>query len=183
MPKNRHPHTPPPPGPFEYRFAPSVSAIRLARQVLAGWLELQPGADRVAVDDLVVVCSELVTNAVRHSRHDDAMVSVRAAVDDDGVVLEVEDPGPGFAWPTDRVLADIGVADEGGRGLLIAQALTDVLEVRAAQGAGTVVRCVKLGVLREDRHADAAPAHVDVAAARHDREDRDTASAGAAAGG
>jgi hypothetical protein len=81
------------------------------------------------------------------------------------------------------VLADIGVADEGGRGLLIAQALTDVLEVRAAQGAGTVVRCFKLGVLREDRHPDAAPAHVDVAAARRDREDRDTASAGAAAGG
>ena len=144
------PRCTPPPGPFEYRFAPSLSTIRLARHVLADWLELQPGVDTVALEDLLVVCSELVTNAIRHGEGDDrvASVAVRAkVVDEDSVQLEVEDAGHGFSWPSGRGLGDLGAADERGRGLLIVEALTDDHGV-STDDARNIVRCVKHGVMR-----------------------------------
>jgi anti-sigma regulatory factor (Ser/Thr protein kinase) len=145
-----HTHTPPPPGPFEFRFTPGVSAIRLSRQVLAGWLELQPGIDKIASEDLIIVCSELVTNAIRHAEGGAAgpSVAVRAAVDDDSVVLEVEDAGQGFPWPNRRGFGDVGLTDEQGRGLLIVDALTDDIGV-VTTDVGTVVRCVKHGVIHD----------------------------------
>ena len=150
-------HAPPPniapePGPFEYRFLPSFSNIRLARQVLAGWLEVLPGADADAIDDLLVVCSELVTNAVVHAPTGDddapaATIALRAETSGDGVVLEVEDPGGGFTWPVAHVMSDVLASDEHGRGLFIVEALTDRLGVVQRDDHGTVVRCVRFGVL------------------------------------
>ena len=137
------------PGPFEYRFAPSFSNIRLARHVLANWLELQPGADVDAIDDLLVACSELVTNAIVHlaEREPSSTISLRADVDGDNVVLEVEDPGGGFTWPVSHEMRDVLDSDEHGRGLFIVEALTDRLGVVRSGAAGTIVRCVKFGVL------------------------------------
>lgn len=126
-------------GPIEYRFAPSLPAIRLARHILANWLELQPGVDVDGIDDLLVACSELVTNAVRHAVGD--VVSLRVLADGDSVVLEIEDDGDGFAWPAWNI-ADVGDDDEHGRGLFIVEALTDEVEVVTSRGR-TVVRCRK----------------------------------------
>lgn len=135
-------------GPIEYRFAPSRRAIRLARHVLAGWLELQPGVDVDAIDDLLIACSELVTNAVDHATGPSASVLVRARIEGDAVCLEIEDDGDGFAWPVGRGMADVLGDDEHGRGLFIVEALTDVVEVVARRGR-TIVRCSKHGVLRQ----------------------------------
>ena len=54
-------------GPITYTFSPTLPAIRLARHVLANWLELLPGVDVDGIDDLLIAGSELVTNAVRHA--------------------------------------------------------------------------------------------------------------------
>jgi anti-sigma regulatory factor (Ser/Thr protein kinase) len=136
------------PGPFEYRFAPSTANIRLARHVLANWLELLPGVDVDAIDDLLVVCSELVTNAVVHAPDRTHTIALRASTEGDSVVLEVEDQGAGFAWPVAHELRDVLDDEEHGRGLFIVEALTDRLGVLKTDADRTVVRCVKLGVLR-----------------------------------
>ena len=140
------------PGPFEYRFAPSFSNIRLARHVLANWLELLPGADVDAIDDLLVACSELVTNAIVHTTQPGpaTTISLRAGTEGDSVVLEVEDPGGGFAWPVTHVMSDVLDSDEHGRGLFIVEALTDRLGVVQCDDEGTIVRCVKFGVLHHE---------------------------------
>lgn len=148
-------HPPPPrqrqdPGPFEHRFTPSFSNIRPARRLLGQWLAALPGADPDAIDDLLVVCSELVTNAVVHAADPElssATIALRADTNGDSVVLEVEDPGSGFAWPVAHVMGDVPDSEEHGRGLFIVEALTDRLGVVQRDDHGTVVRCVKFGVL------------------------------------
>lgn len=139
---------PPSLGPIEYRFAPSLPAIRLARHVLANWLELQPGVDVDAIDDLLVACSELVTNAVRHATGANAEVCLRVLAAGDAIVLEIEDDGDGFAWPVGRVMADVLADDEHGRGLFIVESLTDDLEVVTSRGR-TIVRCRKRAMLHQ----------------------------------
>ena len=158
------PRQDPAPGPFEYRFTRSLSNIRLARHALAGWLELQPGVDADAIDDLLVVCSELVTNAVLHAPGPEASataIALRAETNGDSVVLEVEDPGGGFSWPVAHVMSDVRESEEHGRGLFIVEALTDRLGVVQGHGedSGTVVRCVKFGVLGHHRASETVDDH------------------------
>ena len=140
-------HQPLDPGPFEYRFAPSVTNIRLSRHVLANWLEVLPGVDVDAIDDLLVVCSELVTNAVLHTPGVPDAICLRAHADGDSIVLEVEDQGRGFVWPVAHVMSDVHDHEEHGRGLFIVEALTDRLGVVKTDAERTVVRCIKFGVL------------------------------------
>lgn len=125
---------------------PTPAAIRLSRHVLASWLQLQPMVDVDGVDDLLVACSELVTNAVSHASGADGSVSLRASVEGDGIRLEVEDDGVGFAWnPTGTVL-DVDPDDEHGRGLFIVETLTDTLDVRV-EADRTIVSAFKGGML------------------------------------
>jgi anti-sigma regulatory factor (Ser/Thr protein kinase) len=138
------------PGAFEYRFSPRVANIRLSRHVLANWLEMQPGVDPDAIDDLLVVCSELVTNAILHAPGHPEHLCLRAETDGDAVVLEVEDRGRGFAWPVSHALSDVLADEEHGRGLFIVEALTDRLGVLKTNDDRTIVRCVKFDVLRHD---------------------------------
>ena len=90
----------------------SVSEVRaFARDALAG-LDL-------AVDDVVLCVSELVTNAIRHSTPHEGTFHLDILVDRDKLRIECHDSGA--KRPT--LLAASG-ADEGGRGLLLVQALT-----------------------------------------------------------
>jgi len=140
-------------GPFEYRFAPTLTSVRLARHVFANWVELLPGVVVDAIDDLLIACSELVTNAVRHGDCTAATVILRGAVDGNNVVLEVEDSGDGFAWPVAHGIEDVVVHDENGRGLFIVEALTDEMQVLSSEGR-TVVRCVKHDMLRQEETSE-----------------------------
>jgi serine/threonine-protein kinase RsbW len=155
---SQHPNPPSPTtlgvvGPFEYRVAPSAASIRLARHALGHWLHLQPGADLDAVDDLLIACSELFTNAVEHACGADSMVAVRGRIEGTSVVLEIENDGPGFVRPPERRMIDVPDDDEHGRGLFIVDVLTDRVEVEAA-GGHTIVRCVKDRVIRQPASHD-----------------------------
>ncbi|HEX2849570.1 MAG TPA: ATP-binding protein [Acidimicrobiales bacterium] len=141
-----------PPAAFEYRFAPSTAAIRLARYALADWLAVQHHPSDDAVDDLLIACSELCTNAVLHAATGGDIV-VRGSVDGDAVVLEVEDGGAGMAWPRTGSIADVVDDEEHGRGLFIVAALTDDLSM-ASDGPKTVVTCRREAVLSRPATAD-----------------------------
>jgi anti-sigma regulatory factor (Ser/Thr protein kinase) len=90
----------------------SVSEVRaFTRDALAG-LDL-------AVDDVVLCVSELVTNAVRHTTPHEGTFHLDILVDRGKLRIECHDSGgkkPTLLTPSD--------ADEGGRGLLLVQALT-----------------------------------------------------------
>ena len=99
----------------------SVSeARRFARDVLADW-----GLDEL-LDDVVLLTSELVTNAVRHACGPCALV---VSFDGDTVELAVEDGDPQV--PVARVVQGL---EETGRGFLLVGALADAWGVRAVAG-------------------------------------------------
>ena len=148
-----------------HRFPAELPAIAVARRAQTEWLaglDLGPLRTR-RLEDLLVVCSELVTNAVHHAPagHDQPVV-LRAEVDGADLCLEVEDGGDGFTWPADdRRAADVPAGEERGRGLLIVAALTDDLVVRRTDDGRNVVRCVTKDLVtaggRPPRSPGAAP--------------------------
>lgn len=80
----------------------------------------------LAVDDIVLCVSELVTNSVRHSTPHEGTIRLDILVDRDKLRIECHDSGgnkPTLLTPSD--------ADEGGRGLLLVQALTSRWGVRS----------------------------------------------------
>jgi anti-sigma regulatory factor (Ser/Thr protein kinase) len=74
-------------------------------------------AARPAADDVVLVVSELVTNAVRA---DADVIDLSLTVEDDRVEVEISDDAGG--WPT---LRQVGWEDPSGRGLAIVDELAD----------------------------------------------------------
>jgi anti-sigma regulatory factor (Ser/Thr protein kinase) len=104
----------------------SVSEVRaFTRDTLAG-LDL-------AVDDVVLCVSELVTNAVRHSTPHEGTFHLDILVDRDKLRVDCHDSGgkkPTLLTPSD--------ADEGGRGLLLVQALAS----RWGVGSSPLGKCV-----------------------------------------
>jgi serine/threonine-protein kinase RsbW len=132
----------PAPAPFEYRFTPHAAAISLARNLLGDWLAQVP-VEPADSQDLILVASELCTNAVRHSTHEGRVV-LRAEADGTDVVLEVEDDGGDLATQPASEPPDPGA--EAGRGLFLVDALTDELST-TSDGAHSVVRCRKRAVI------------------------------------
>ena len=131
--------------PFEYRFSPVTATIPLGRHLLADWL------DHLAVDDaeradLLLVASELCSNAVRHASGTPGALALRAWAEDDAVIVEVADDGSGFKLET-RYEDELPDPDaEQGRGLYVVESLSDEVTVRR-EGEVTVVRAVRRAVL------------------------------------
>src|SRR5690349_9897916 len=72
-------------------------------------------------EDVTLVISELVTNAVRHARAADAeTVVIRLAASHDRIRIEVSDRGSGFS---PAAIARPSREDDGGRGLFIVDAI------------------------------------------------------------
>ncbi len=130
-------------GAFEYRFSPSVVAVPLTRHLFADWLE-HLTLDESEVGDLLLVASELCSNAVRHASGQPGALALRAWADADALVIEVEDDGPGMELS--RRIEDPDLDAEQGRGLYVVRALIDDLSVRR-DGERTVVRAVRRAVL------------------------------------
>jgi anti-sigma regulatory factor (Ser/Thr protein kinase) len=105
-----------PQGPGQARRAVAECAARL-------------GLDEV-VDDLLLVVSELVTNAVRHGT---PPVRLEVLADDDVVRVAVEDGDPGLPQPR-----AVGDEAEGGRGMLLIDLLTHEHGVREQPPGKTV---------------------------------------------
>lgn len=133
-------------GPLEYRFSPSLATVPLARHLFADWLELLR-VDDTERADLLLVASELCANAVRHASGAPGALTLRAWADRDAVVVEVEDDGGGFDWEPGHADDERPDPDlEQGRGLYLAEALTDGVEVVHDEGR-TTVRAVKRALL------------------------------------
>jgi serine/threonine-protein kinase RsbW len=131
--------------PFEYRFSPSPATIPLARHLFADWLQYL-AVDDAERSDLLLVVSELCSNAVRHASGAPGALALRAWAEGDAVVVEVEDDGAGFEL-VDRHGDDLpDPSAEQGRGLYVVEALTDDMSVRR-HADHTVVRAVRRAVL------------------------------------
>ena len=133
----------PPLGAFEYRFSPSLATVPLARHLLGDWLE-HLSLDDAERADLLLVASELVSNAVRHGSGAPGALAMRAWADADALVVEVEDDGAGMEL--DHRPEDPDLDAEQGRGLYVVRALTDDLTV-SRTGERTVVRAVRRAIL------------------------------------
>jgi serine phosphatase RsbU (regulator of sigma subunit)/anti-sigma regulatory factor (Ser/Thr protein kinase) len=101
--------------------ASGAAARRFVQRTLAG-----VGADQDRVDTLVLLCSELVTNAVLHAA---APSEVRLRVRDGRVRLEVHDPSPQV--PVARAQ---DLAATNGRGMVLVDALADAWGVEVGDG-------------------------------------------------
>ena len=111
---------------FERRLPPDHSLIAPLRRDLAS--KLSRCAAPSLVVDAVLVVSELATNAITAARTSPDHVVVRVEVpDDDAVVVEVEDHGPGFA--SDPLTRRVKPEEEHGRGLRIVEAVADDVRV------------------------------------------------------
>ena len=124
----------------------STASISSARHEAGQWLAAT-GASEEESQDVTLVVSELVTNAVHASRAHDS-IQLELTVTDEGWAITVRDRGEGFV-PTATGFPDDPLST-GGRGLPVVSALAGPLSVdRDAQG-WNVVRTALLGQERRD---------------------------------
>lgn len=122
----------------------SAVSASFARQRLGSLLEAQ-GVPGDVVQDVTLIVSELVGNAVRHAR---GLPSGGLHIDWEigpGVVQVAVTDGGGLTVPEAR---DPGLNAQGGRGLAIVEALTTEWGVRLNGGATTVWASVRSGELQ-----------------------------------
>lgn len=125
--------------PLLHRFAPNVAELPIARRALRAWLLQRPRSEQ-AVQELLIVATELCTNAVRHAGS--GIVTLRAWDEGDEVVVEVEAlDSVGEKSSVIRNLDD--PYEEGGRGMLIVQHLCDDVSI-VVRGRNRFVRCRKV---------------------------------------
>lgn len=116
--------------------------VRTARGLLSRQL-VEWGAGPQAVDEAVLVLSELFTNAIVHT--DSRMITCQLRAVHARLYLAVSDEGGAREGESEQ---DCG--DEGGRGLVLVDALTERWGVTHAQGAGRIVWAVlPMGAPRE----------------------------------
>ncbi|HEU5084165.1 MAG TPA: ATP-binding protein [Acidimicrobiales bacterium] len=113
---------------LDARLPADTAVIADARAMLHGWLADAGVGDREVVDDLSVVLSELVANAVEASPHDGSVV-VRTQLEEGTVVLSVVNDVREWVTPAERWDLDDPLRP-GGRGLLIVSALADDVTVQ-----------------------------------------------------
>lgn len=124
---------------FSLTCAADPAAISGVRRDFGAWLRLWV-VDDEAVEDMTVVLSELLANAVRAAGLADGTVHVLACAEDGAVVLAVRNPTVEWVQTSDRWDLDDPLR-AGGRGLLIVRSLVDDLEVERDERAGsTTVR-------------------------------------------
>lgn len=113
---------------------PEVGALRRATNEF-----LEDGYTDRFRDTLVLVVSELCTNAIEALGNPRAEFVLRVSDLHDRVQVEVEDSGPGFAQAFNRPGASEG--DQRGRGLQVVRSVVDEFSVHRRHGR-TVVCCV-----------------------------------------
>jgi anti-sigma regulatory factor (Ser/Thr protein kinase) len=106
------------PAAFDLAIASEPSSVEVARRVTRAWIRCHCRIQSEQVDVLLIVMSELCTNAVQHGRHE--AIDVRGWVPKPGELrLEVHDRSPSVVPTPRRVAPD----SESGRGLLLVDAL------------------------------------------------------------
>ncbi|WP_211833044.1 ATP-binding protein [Streptomyces asiaticus] len=124
---------------WKQRFTPVPLSIPHARRAADAALRAW-GLDRSSAALVLLVVSELATNAVRHGRVPGRYFEVRIAYDAEKTVgVEVSDPREGHP-----ALADPTPDDESGRGLAIVDALAEAWGVRERIVGKTVWARIRL---------------------------------------
>jgi anti-sigma regulatory factor (Ser/Thr protein kinase) len=113
------------------------AAIPHARHAVASWLGEQ-GASVSTTDDVLLVLSELLTNAVRASLTAGTDVRLTVTKGEEGFRLTVADRGPGF---TPRQSSGDSLPD-GGRGFTAVRAVAAELDIGRRPNGWTVVSAV-----------------------------------------
>lgn len=127
--------------PFVVRFDAHVRAVPETRRAFVGWMRTAQ-LDDDSVDDLEVVYSEVAANAVAASPDPSDEVRVRVVLDETVLVLEVSNR-------TNRAEAPVNAPDlddplrPNGRGLLIARAFVDSVDIEADGPDRIMVRCCR----------------------------------------
>ena len=125
---------------FSSSYGPDPASIHDARRDFSRWLDASV-KDEDILDEMLVVLSELMANAIDASEHPAGDVTVQARVDADGLTLKVTNPPAStFAavnrWDYDDPLR------AGGRGLLIVESLVDDIAIAPPNGPEPLsVRC------------------------------------------
>lgn len=124
--------------PLLHRFSPNVAELPVARRALREWLEQAP-RNAQAVQELLIVATELCTNAVRHAGS--GIITLRAWEEGDDVVVEIE--ALDSVHEKSTVIRNLDDPyEEGGRGMLIVQNLCDDVSI-VVRGRNRYVRCRK----------------------------------------
>lgn len=113
--------------PFGATYPTRTDALPLARRELASWLRAAGVPDDVS-DELLVVLSELFSNAISASAGGHQEAAVDAEISARSVTLVVTNPPDSGFGSVDRYDYDDPLRP-GGRGLLIVEALVDDLAV------------------------------------------------------
>lgn len=119
-------------GGLDCRFPAEPRYVTEARHALREWLG---GAG--SHDDLLLVASELASNAVRAGA---TWFRLRAWREDGRLALEVADDGPGFDAPLPSTEQLPPLDAENGRGLFLVRMLVDRCTIFTSD-TGTIVRC------------------------------------------
>lgn len=128
--------------PFVVRFDARVEAVPATRRSFVRWM-CDAELDDDTIEDLEVVYSEVAANAVVASPSPSDEVHVQAVLDDAVLVLEVSNRTDGVGQ-LPLVAPDLDdPLRPSGRGLLIARAFVDSVDVEAEEPDRLVVRCCR----------------------------------------
>jgi len=130
-------YLPPPPATFE-TLSFGRSELAEVRDRVTAAAE-RAGMNPVAGADLVIATSELAANSVKHGG---GAGTLRLWIEDGRLLVEVEDAGLIEEPLVGRLRP--GIAQEGGRGLWLANQLCDLVQIRSGE-RGTVVRLHLVG--------------------------------------
>ena len=125
---------------FAVRFDAHVHAVPETRRRFVGWMR-DADIDADLIDDLEVVFSELAANAVAASPEPTDEVRARCQVDEGVLVLQVSNRAvEGGVVPVTTPDLDDPLRPNG-RGLLIARAVVDTVDIEVEPPDRVVVRC------------------------------------------
>jgi len=125
---------------FSTTYPTTTAALPRAREELARWLRDLGVPDDVN-DELLVVASELLSNAISASTDPAQELAVAASVDGDCVTLEVTNPPASEFDVVDHWDYDDPLRP-GGRGLIIVESLVDDLAIAPpSRDRSLSVRC------------------------------------------
>lgn len=109
-----------------------IPIVRYAAMVYANDL----GFDFERIEDIKLVISEAINNAVIHSDFEDAEVVVNLYSHGEGMKIEVRDSGKGF-HTSNYEAPNLDNEQCSGYGIYIMQTLSDSVEVISGDGRGT----------------------------------------------
>ena len=99
------------------------------------------GASRAQVGHLVLIASELVTNAVAYGG---GSGRIRLWREDSRVKCEISDRGPGIPETTDLGFHQPAASSQSGRGLWVARTLSDEIDIVTGDTGTTITVSMKL---------------------------------------